>query len=103
MPGELQPQKSNLLTTLCGIGKQYFISLEFFATKFEHNWADLIHLTQGNHSSRLPAVWAMSGKQIWIQSEVNGKWNFESRVGTNLTPQTWNKLEIEQVYEDGKV
>ena len=107
MPGEFRVQKNNLLTTLCCIGKQYFISLEFLFEEFIHKWSNVIQLTTGlehDRGSRLPIICTMGNKlkELWLCSDVNGDWCSWTKVGS-LTPHTWNKVEVEQVYRDSKV
>ena len=105
---EVQPQKSNMLTTLCGIDKQFHVSFEMLINRLEPGWQSVLLLTQdGNgfgpcEGCKIPVVYINPLNQLDIRAHVNDNRAFSTQV-KEFSLGKWFKVEIKQTNIDQKV
>ena len=97
--------KSNLITTLPYIAKEYKLSFDVFVIKFKEGWTSIVHFTvgedKGKPGERIPAVY-ITKNLLCVAVDLSGNPNhhFYSKP---LESGKWIHIEVAQTLIDGKV
>ena len=104
--GEILLHQNNLLATLSGIRKHFFVSFELFINQFHTNWRSVLFLTTGQiigeNIIRNPGVWIDEQNRLDIQANVNNQPLFRTKVD-DVSIDQWIRIEIKQLCKDFKV
>ena len=103
----MEIKKSNLVTALPYIAKEYKILFDLFVTKhITDTYRSVIHFTAGGnfgkYGDRIPGIWIV-GKKLSIVSAINGNHNYQYINPTVLEEGKWMNVEISQSLVDDKV
>ena len=101
---ETEITKSNLLTTLPVLKKEWRVSFEFKANSIKSGLDQIFHMTidgkgigkGSKNGERTPAVWMHNTKGLLIISTVGGKISYPTYSKPVPTPGQWVNIEIGQ-------
>ena len=103
---EMVIKKSNLVTALPYIAKEYKISFDLFVTEHQAPISSVIHFTtdgnMGKYGDRIPGIWIYN-KKLEIMSAVSGNHNYHFINPTVLEEGKWINVEISQTLVGDKV
>ena len=103
---EMEIKKSNLVTALPYIAKEYKISFDLFVTEHQAAISSVIHFTtdgnMGKYGDRIPGIWIFK-KKLEIMSAVSGNHNYHFIHTTDLEEGKWINVEISQTLVGDKV
>ena len=103
--GEIQLRKSNKLTTLDKVGKEFYLGFDFFIEKDNReDYSSIIHLTVGNnagkHGDRTPGIWLTADNKLYFASSINVHPNSVYQSNIPLNEKVWYRVEFEQIFVD---
>ena len=103
---EMEIKKSNLVTALPYIAKEYKISFDLFVTEHQAAISSVIQFTtdgnMGKYGDRIPGIWIFN-KKLEIMFAVSGNHNFHFINPTVLEEGKWINVEISQTLVGDKV
>ena len=105
-PAEHQLTPGSLLTTLPTLKKQWRVAFQLKATKQDHLFRNVLHLTigdnHGNYGDRTP-FFSYQSEEVIIKSALNGYSNGgPSRLSYNIALNTWQTVEVSQELVEDK-
>ena len=101
---ETEITKSNLLTTLPSLKKEWRVSFDFKANTISSALTQIFHMTIGGkgigggskYGDRTPAIWIDKTRGLLISSGVRGKVSYVTWSKPVPTPGQWVNIEIGQ-------
>ena len=107
---ESQITRDNLLATIPLLKKEWKVSFDFKANKF-NGFQQLLHLTVGGkgagsgakYGDRTPAIWTQPSKGFVISSAVSGKPSFTKNIKALPSTGEWINVEVNQQLEGSKM
>ena len=107
---ESQITRDNLLATIPLLKKEWKVSFDFKANKF-NGFQQLLHFTVGGkgagsgakYGDRTPAIWTQPSKGFVISSAVGGKPSFTKNIKALPSTGEWINVEVNQQLEGSKM
>jgi len=105
---EITLKKSNFISRLPYIGREFDISFDVFPTWFNGGWHSVMHFTTSNRNAairgdRMPAIWftrgnaALNQHKMLVCSDINGNKNYCYTTRNIIKAHKWTNIKITQL------